>query len=230
MKLVVAYDTSVFIDRSIAAVFHTIAEAIILRGAGDLLLPAQPRATIIPIVTIPVSLVARSRSCISSASRSTRSRCSRWCSAIGLVVDDAIVVLENIFRHIEEGMPRKGGDRGREGDRLRGDRDDLTLTPCSRRCVRHRPHRALFIEFALTLAGAVLVSGFIALTLTPMMCSPAPRGTRPSTRGSTTRSRRGFRGVHQRLPPHAHVRAASPLDRGGAAGCRHAWPGRLRCS
>ena len=93
--------------------------------------------------------------------------------AIGLVVDDAIVVLENIFRHIEEGMPRMEAA-------MQGAREiafaviAMTLTLASvfapLAFATGRTGR-LFIEFALTLAGAVMVSGFVALTLTPMMCS-----------------------------------------------------------
>src|SRR5262249_577302 len=93
--------------------------------------------------------------------------------AIGLVVDDAIVMLENIFRHIEVGMPRREAA-------IAGAREigfaivAMTLTLASvfapLAFATGRTGR-LFIEFALTLAGAVLVSGFVALTLSPMMCS-----------------------------------------------------------
>jgi len=93
--------------------------------------------------------------------------------AIGLVVDDAIVMLENIFRHVEEGIPRREAA-------IIGAREigfaivamTLTLTSvfAPLAFATGRTGR-LFIEFALTLAGAVLVSGFIALTLSPMMCS-----------------------------------------------------------
>jgi multidrug efflux pump len=93
--------------------------------------------------------------------------------AIGLVVDDAIVMLENIFRHIEEGIPRRQAA-------IQGAREigfavvAMTLTLASvfapLAFATGRTGR-LFIEFALTLAGAVIVSGFVALTLTPMMCS-----------------------------------------------------------
>src|SRR5678815_1785537 len=93
--------------------------------------------------------------------------------AIGLVVDDAIVMLENIHRHIEEGIPRKQAA-------MQGAREiafavvAMTLTLASvfapLAFATGRTGR-LFIEFALTLAGAVLVSGFVALTLSPMMCS-----------------------------------------------------------
>ena len=93
--------------------------------------------------------------------------------AIGLVVDDAIVMLENIFRHIEEGMPRDaGGDQGAREIGFAIVAMTLTLASvfAPLAFATGRTGR-LFIEFALTLAGAVMVSGFIALTLSPMMCS-----------------------------------------------------------
>ena len=102
--------------------------------------------------------------------------------AIGLVVDDAIVVLENIYRHVEHGMaPIDAGCSRAPRDRLRGGRDDLTLAAVYAPIgfTTGRTGR-LFTEFALTLAGAVLVSGFVALTLSPMMCSRCS-----STRSST---------------------------------------------
>ena len=103
--------------------------------------------------------------------------------AIGLVVDDAIVMLENIYRHIEEGMRPLAAA-------LKGAREigfaviAMTLTLAAVYApVAFTPGRTgrLFLEFALTLAGAVMVSGFVALTLTPMMCSKLLRRTRGAT-------------------------------------------------
>ena len=92
--------------------------------------------------------------------------------AIGLVVDDAIVVLENIFRHIEDGMPRKQPRCRGARDRLRRGRDDADAGDGVRAAgLRHRPDRPAVHRVRAGLAGAVLVSGFVALTLTPMMCS-----------------------------------------------------------
>jgi multidrug efflux pump len=93
--------------------------------------------------------------------------------AIGLVVDDAIVMLENIFRHVESGMaPRQAAVEGAREIGFAIVAMTLTLTSvfAPLAFATGRTGR-LFIEFALTLAGAVLVSGFIALTLSPMMCS-----------------------------------------------------------
>src|SRR3954465_7661813 len=173
MKLVVAYDTSVFIDRSISSVFETIIEAIILVVLVIFFFLRSLRATIIPIVTIPVSLVGAFGLMYAFGFTINTLTLLSMVLAIGLVVDDAIVMLENIFRHIEHGMPRKKA--AIEGAREIGFAIvamTLTLTSvfAPLAFATGRTGR-LFIEFALTLAGAVLVSGFIALTLSPMMCS-----------------------------------------------------------
>ncbi|MFO1396349.1 MAG: efflux RND transporter permease subunit [Burkholderiales bacterium] len=173
MKLVIAYDTSVFIDRSIASVFHTIAEAIILVVLVIFFFLRSLRATIIPIVTIPVSLIGAFALMYFFGFTINTLTLLAMVLAIGLVVDDAIVVLENIFRHIEEGMPRKeAAMQGSKEIAFAVIAMTLTLTSvfAPLAFATGRTGR-LFIEFALTLAGAVLTSGFIALTLTPMMCS-----------------------------------------------------------
>ena len=173
MKLIVAYDTSVFIERSISSVFRTIGEAVLLVVLVIFFFLRSLRATVIPIVTIPVSLIgAFALMYVMGFTVNTLTLLS-MVLAIGLVVDDAIVMLENIFRHIEEGVPRRQAA-------IQGAREigfaivAMTLTLASvfapLAFATGRTGR-LFIEFALTLAGAVLVSGFIALTLSPMMCS-----------------------------------------------------------
>src|SRR5690606_710229 len=131
------------------------------------------RATIIPIVTVPVSLVGAFALMYAFGFTVNTLTLLAMLLAIGLVVDDAIVVLENIFRHMEEGMSRMQAA-------IVGSREiafaviAMTLTLASvfapLAFATGRTGR-LFIEFALTLAGAVMVSGFMALTLTPMMCS-----------------------------------------------------------
>ena len=173
MRLVIAYDTSVFIDRSISSVFRTIGEAILLVVLVIFFFLRSLRATIIPIVTIPVSLVGAFALMYAFGFTINTLTLLAMVLAIGLVVDDAIVVLENIHRHIESGM-------GRIEAAMQGSREiafaviAMTLTLASvfapLAFATGRTGR-LFIEFALTLAGAVMVSGFMALTLTPMMCS-----------------------------------------------------------
>jgi multidrug efflux pump len=173
MRADVSYDKSVFIDRSIAAVFTTITEAVILVILVIFVFLRTLRATLVPIVTIPISLVgAFALMQLFGFSINTLTLLA-MVLAIGLVVDDAIVVLENIHRHIENGMkPVRAAVRGIGEISSAVVAMSLTLvavyTP-----VAFAPGRTgrLFAEFALTLAGAVLVSGFVALTLTPMMCS-----------------------------------------------------------
>src|SRR4030095_9496500 len=173
MKLIVAYDPSVFIDRSISSVFETIVEAIVLVVLVIFFFLRSLRATVIPIVTIPVSLIGAFGIMYFFGFTINTLTLLAMVLAIGLVVDDAIVVLENIFRHIEDGMPRR--EAAMQGARESAFALSATrLTPASvfapLAFATGRTGR-LFIEFALTLAGAVLVSGFIALTLTPLMCS-----------------------------------------------------------
>jgi len=173
MKLIVAYDTSVFIDRSIKSVFETIAEAILLVVLVIYFFLRSLRATVIPLVTIPVSLIGAFGLMYAFGFTINTLTLLALVLAIGLVVDDAIVMLENIFRHVEEGMPRK--QAAIEGAREIGFAIvAMTLTLASvfapLAFATGRTGR-LFIEFALTLAGAVIVSGFVALTLSPMMCS-----------------------------------------------------------
>ena len=173
MKLVVAYDTSVFIDRSIASVFQTVVEAILLVVLVIFFFLRSLRATIIPIVTIPVSLIGAFALMYFFGFTINTLTLLAMVLAIGLVVDDAIVVLENIFRHIEAGMPRKqAAMQGSKEIAFAVIAMTLTLTSvfAPLAFATGRTGR-LFIEFALTLAGAVMVSGFVALTLTPMMCS-----------------------------------------------------------
>ena len=173
MALSVAYDSSVFIDKSIQAVYHTIVEAIFLVLAVILLFLRSLRSTFIPLVTIPISLIGvLFVMYVMDYSINTLTLLA-IVLAIGLVVDDAIVVLENIFRYVEEGMDaRAAAIKG--GGEIAFAVIAMTLTLAAvytPMAFLDGKTGRLFVEFALTLAGAVLISGFIALTLTPMMCS-----------------------------------------------------------
>src|SRR5699024_2982323 len=127
----------------------------------------------IPIVTIPVSLVGAFGFMYFFGFSINTLTLLAMVLAIGLVVDDAIVVLENIFRHIEEGRTRlEAAFRGAREIGFAIVAMTLTLvTVYAPLAFATGRTGRLFIEFALTLASAVLVSGFVALTLTPMMCS-----------------------------------------------------------
>ncbi len=169
----IANDNSVFIDRSIKAVYSTIAEAVVLVALVIFVFLRTFRASIIPLVTIPVSLIGTFALMALAGFTINTLTLLALVLAIGLVVDDAIVVLENIYRHIEEGLPPFQAA-------IKGAREigfavvAMTMTLAAVYApLAFSPGRTgrLFTEFALALAGAVVVSGFVALTLSPMMCS-----------------------------------------------------------
>ena len=173
MKLTMSYDSSVFIEESTKKVFVTIVEAVVLVALVIFVFLRNLRATLIPLVTIPISLIGTFTLLYVAGFSINVLTLLAMVLAIGLVVDDAIVVLENIYRNIEKGMaPVKAA--------LVGSREigfaivAMTLTLAAvfvpLAFGQTRTDR-LFIEFALALAGAVLVSGFVALTLSPMMCA-----------------------------------------------------------
>ena len=173
MRVEMAYDSTVFIRESIDEVYVTVVEAVVLVMLVIFLFLRNWRAVIIPLVTIPVSLIgAFALMNLFGFTINTLSLLA-IVLAIGLVVDDAIVMLENIYRHIEEGIPPfEAALKGSSEIGFAIIAMTLTLAavylPFAFATGRSG---MLFIEFALTLAGAVLVSGFTALTLSPMMCS-----------------------------------------------------------
>jgi multidrug efflux pump len=173
MQIDIANDNSVFIDRSVKNVYKTIAEAVVLVALVIFVFLRTLRASLIPIVTIPVSLVGTfALMALAGFSINTLTLLA-LVLAIGLVVDDAIVMLENIYRHIEEGMdPFSASIKGAREIGFAVITMTATLVAVYAP-LAFTPGRTgrLFVEFALALAGAVVVSGVVALTLTPMMCS-----------------------------------------------------------
>jgi multidrug efflux pump len=168
-----AYDSTDFIRTSIDNVYSALLEATLLVVAIILLFLRSPRAALIPVVTIPVSLIgAFMLMSLFGFSINTLTLLA-MVLAIGLVVDDAIVVLENIYRHVEEGM--NPIDAARKGASEIGFAViAMTITLAAVYVpVAFMDGRTgkLFTEFALTLASSVIISGFVALTLTPMMSS-----------------------------------------------------------
>ncbi len=167
----VGNDDSIFIARSIEAVYQTIGEAIVLVVLVILFFLRSLRASLIPVVTIPVSLIATFAIMFAAGFTVNSLTLLAMVLAIGLVVDDAIVVLENIYRHIEEGMePKAAATKGLGEIGFAIIAMTLTLAAVYAP-IAFAPGKTgrLFLEFAMTLAGAVLISGFVALTLTPMM-------------------------------------------------------------
>ena len=169
----IAYDATEFINASIWEVGKTLAEAAVIVIIIIFLFLGNLRSTLIPVVTIPLSLVGVAMVLVALGYSINLLTLLALVLAIGLVVDDAIVVVENIHRHIEDGMtPFNSALMGAR--EITGPVIAMTITLAA----VYAPigfttglTGALFREFAFTLAGAVMVSGVIALTLSPMMTS-----------------------------------------------------------
>jgi multidrug efflux pump len=173
MRMWLAVDTSLFVEASIDAVYRTLVEALILVVAVIFLFLRSVRATLIPAVTIPVALIGAFFFLYVLGFSINVLTMLGVVLAVGLVVDDAIVVLENIHRHIEEGMPPfQAAIKGTREIGFAVIAMTITLAAVFTPLVFMTGRTGqLFTEFALTVSAAVLVSGFVALTLTPMMCS-----------------------------------------------------------
>jgi multidrug efflux pump len=173
VKMEVAYDSTKFIQASIDEVKSTLAQAVAIVIAVIFLFLGSFRSVLIPIVTIPLSLVGAGTIMAALGFSLNLLTLLAMVLAIGLVVDDAIVVLENVYRHIEQG--RTPAQAALIGAReIASPVISMTLTLAA----VYAPigflggvTGALFREFAFTLAGAVIISGIIAVTLSPMMCS-----------------------------------------------------------
>jgi len=173
LKMKVAYDSTKFIQSSIDEVEKTLIQAVGIVIVVIFLFLASLRSVIIPVVTIPLSLIGVCSLMLVMGFSINLLTLLAMVLAIGLVVDDAIVVVENIYRHLEEGKPPV--QAALQGAReIVGPVISMTITLAA----VYAPigflgglTGALFREFAFTLAGSVIVSGVIALTLSPMMCS-----------------------------------------------------------
>jgi multidrug efflux pump len=173
MRLQVAFDSSLFIERSIESVYAAIIEALVLVVLVIFLFLRSLRATLIPFVTIPVALIGAFVFLFVMNFSINILTLLGLVLAIGLVVDDAIVMLENIHRRIEEGMrPFEAALEGSREIAFAIVAMTLTLAAVFAPLAFSTGNTGRLIsEFALTVVGAVLISGFVALTLTPMMCS-----------------------------------------------------------
>lgn len=173
VQIAVTSDTSVFINKSLSSVYTTIIEALIFVGLIIFVFLRNWRATLIPMVTVPISLVGSLFVMYLLGYSINTLTLLAFVLAIGLVVDDAIVMLENIHRHIENGVrPIKAAFIGSKEIGFAIIAMTITLAAVFLPLTFTQGRIGqLFVEFAVTLSIAVLISGFTALTLSPMMCS-----------------------------------------------------------
>jgi len=173
MRAGVAYDEALFIDESINQVYKTILEAIALVVLVVFGFLGSIRSTVIPIITIPLCLGATFGVIYFLGYTINTMTLLAIVLAIGLVVDDAIVMLENVYRHIEEGLkPVAAAIKGSTEISFAIVAMTITLAAVYAPIGFTQGLTGdIFREFAFTLAGAVLISGFVALTLSPMMCA-----------------------------------------------------------
>ncbi|MEO7414621.1 MAG: efflux RND transporter permease subunit, partial [Opitutaceae bacterium] len=171
LQVKVAYDATKYIDDALKQIVRTLAETLLIVGLVIFLFLGSLRSVLIPLVAMPLSLVGALFLMLIFGFTLNLLTLLALVLAVGIVVDDAIVVVENIERHIRQG--RKPVDAAILGAReLVGPVISMTITLAA----VYAPIAfqggltgALFREFALTLAGAVAVSGVVALTLSPMM-------------------------------------------------------------
>ncbi len=192
MKLGVPYDATAYIHDAINEVLRTLTETLLIVIVVIFLFLGSFRSVLIPIVAIPISLVGAVFLMLVAGFTVNLLTLLAIVLSVGLVVDDAIVMVENVERHIHEGKPpfRAAIDAARE---LVGPIIAMTITLAAVYTpvgIQGGLTGSLFREFAFTLAGAVIVSGIVALTLSPMM------GAKLLRAGDTER---GFAGWINRL-------------------------------
>ena len=199
MKAGVAYDSTLYIEDAIKEVYHTLGETLLIVVVVIFLFLGSVRSVIVPVVAIPVSLIGAVFLMQAFGFSINLLTLLAIVLSVGLVVDDAIVVVENVERHLAEGLaPMQAAlTAARE---LVGPIIAMTITLAA----VYAPiglsgglTGAFFKEFAFTLAGAVVISGVVALTLSPMMASRLLRRDE-SERGLAGKITHGFEWVKRR--------------------------------
>jgi multidrug efflux pump len=185
MKGQVVYDATKFVQSSIDEVVHSLIEAIFIVALVVFLFLGSPRSVLIPIIAIPLSLIGAFIFMMMMGFSINLLTLLALVLAIGLVVDDAIIVVENVNRHMEEGATPWDASihAARE---LAGPIVAMTVVLAAVYVpigFQGGLTGALFTEFAFTLVGAVTISGIVALTLSPMLCSKLFKPHDPSRRG-----------------------------------------------
>src|SRR5579871_3106920 len=191
MKLGVPYDSTEYIQDAINEVLHTLVETLLIVVVVIFLFLGSFRSVLIPIIAIPISLIGAVFLMLVAGFTINLLTLLAIVLSVGLVVDDAIVMVENVERHLHLGKTpfEAAKDAARE---LVGPIIAMTITLAAVYApigIQGGLTGALFREFAFTLAGAVVVSGIVALTLSPMMGSKLLRA------GDTER---GFAGIVNR--------------------------------
>jgi multidrug efflux pump len=206
MKLGIPYDSTEYIQDAITEVLRTLTETLLIVVVVIFLFLGSIRSVLIPVVAIPISLIGAVFLMLAAGFTINLLTLLAIVLSVGLVVDDAIVMVENVERHLQSGKSpyRAAIDAARE---LVGPVISITITLAAVYTpvgIQGGLTGALFREFAFTLAGAVIVSGVVALTLSPMMGSRLLR---------TGDSERGFAGwINRRFE---RVRAAYARTLGG---------------
>lgn len=187
LKGKIAYDASKYIDDALSEIVKTLTETLMIVAVVIFLFLGSVRSVIIPLIAMPLSLIGALFVMLVMGFTINLLTLLAIVLAVGIVVDDAIVVVENIERHIREGkMPFDAAILGAR--ELVGPVISMTITLAA----VYAPigfqgglTGALFREFAFTLAGAVTVSGFVALTLSPMMSAYLLKGAEAEEKGLT---------------------------------------------
>src|SRR4029077_3878581 len=191
MKVGIPYDSTAYIQDAINEVLSTLTETLLIVVVVIFLFLGSFRSVLIPVVAIPISLIGAVFLMLSFGFTINLLTLLAIVLSVGLVVDDAIVMVENVERHLHMGKSpyQAAKDAARE---LVGPIISMTITLAAVYApigIQGVLTGALFREFAFTLAGAVVVSGIVALTLSPMMGSKLLRA------GDTER---GFAGIVNR--------------------------------
>ncbi|HLB90028.1 MAG TPA: efflux RND transporter permease subunit [Terriglobales bacterium] len=205
MKLGVPYDSTAYIQDAINEVLHTLTETLLIVIVVIFLFLGSFRSVLIPVIAIPISLIGAVFLMLVAGFTINLLTLLAIVLSVGLVVDDAIVMVENVERHLHTGKPpfRAALDAARE---LVGPIIAMTITLAAVYApigIQGGLTGALFREFAFTLAGAVIVSGVVALTLSPMMGSKLLRA------GATERGFAGLINRHFERVRNAYTRTLS---------------------
>ncbi len=187
LEATVAYDASAYVSQAISEVSHTLVDTLLIVVVVIFLFLGSFRSVLVPIMAIPVSLIGGVFLMQAFGFTLNLLTLLAIVLSVGLVVDDAIVVVENVERHLREGQtPFQAALLGAR--ELTGPVIAMTITLAAVYApigLQGGLTGTLFREFALTLAGAVTISGIVALTLSPMMAAHLLRGADDEERGFT---------------------------------------------